>query len=186
MPQGRAKAAEIRAGQVPGRIHVREKRNQAERQAAQNEKHRIRQVDLSCDDVQRSDDHQQEADEFYLGHIATKKDFRPWQECTLRAPSAGTRSTKTPEESRPGRARSLSPVEFLRSLDVEMTHPSAFEANSMAGIPVLSGHGPAEISTLVRHFPCPTFVTTCPITNRKSSPAKSESTSPIKTRNVVR
>jgi hypothetical protein len=49
----------------------------------------------------------------------------------------------------------LSPVEFLRSLDVEMTHPSAFEANSMAGIPVLSGHGPAEISTLVPAFSVP-------------------------------
>jgi hypothetical protein len=42
---------------------------------AQDEKHRIRQADPPCEDIQRSDDHQQKADELYLSHMLTKKDF---------------------------------------------------------------------------------------------------------------
>jgi hypothetical protein len=54
---------------------MRQEWNQAQGEAAENEKHRIRQTDPPSDNVQRSDDHQQKADELYLSHILTKKDF---------------------------------------------------------------------------------------------------------------
>jgi hypothetical protein len=54
---------------------MRQKRNQAQGKAAEDEKHRIWQVDPSRDNIKRCDDHQEKADELDFGHIATKEDF---------------------------------------------------------------------------------------------------------------
>jgi hypothetical protein len=113
--------------------------NQAQGKPAQNKEHGERQIDFSCDNVQRSDDHQQKADQLDLGHIETKEDFpRVGKKCTLGVSyrEEDVRRGKTLRERAARAPARLALVKLLPALDVEMTHPPALDAESMT-------HGPA-------------------------------------------
>jgi hypothetical protein len=133
--------------------------NQAQGKPAQNKEHGERQIDFSCDNVQRSDDHQQKADQLDLGHIETKEDFpRVGKKCTLGVSyrEEDVRRGKTLRERAARAPARLALVKLLPALDVEMTHPPALDAESMTGLMVLPGKRPAKISAAP-----PAFATRC-------------------------